>query len=311
MIALVMWMECGHSRRQPSAESQPMAKADPQQSGELVLEGTLEPVPARTIDEVPVRLTVPINSWVKEGQVIGETSSPQTEDECAESRPLHVAEAAAQLEVARLDASHARSELDLAEVTAREANDTYSRASLRYRQQLIPQLAYEAALADRDRAMSGLSASEERYQDATKKIGVLEKVSEDAGERSGKCRYDPAQSERRDQMTVVSVRSPAEGIIVPEKPARGQFGIARDAALFRVYANVSASDAALIRPGEVATVLLDSSPSATFRAQVSDAGDVPPDWPKSGMRVVTLSLQNRIPTDRTAGETVHIILHEM
>ena len=123
-VAAIVWFESGHARPRTVEEPRNATETRRHDRDAVVLEGTLEPLPAVTINASSMRLTVPLNSWVHEGQAVGEAAAQTAGGDiatCGQETSGVMGEGGRGLRLrsALLEESEARRELDSAEEAAR------------------------------------------------------------------------------------------------------------------------------------------------------------------------------------------------
>jgi hypothetical protein len=252
---------------------------------------------ATTPIEEPVwNLTVPLNSYVTKGQIIGETVSSMLPDQTVQSSESRLSpdEAGSAVAQAQEDVRQAEAELEAAR--ARETDDTVQQlvtkgvehATELHYENAGQQLLDGQSSADRyDKAVLAIDSAVTAADATRSETEADSSAVSDATIRLEEARARLAEAEQRQlalpatdgglgsrQVTVVS---PADGLLVARDPIAGTLGISSDPTVLRVETRMSADDLLKLRVGQPAWVSLDAEPQVTLRATVSEIAEVPID----------------------------------
>lgn len=308
VAAWATWSEV-HSRPGPRA-SDTASTESVRQDSSLVLAGVLGPVVTIPI-EAPIReLTVPLDSWVLKGQVIGATESEITPAQFNQARfwldeltaaageaQERIGEIEADLDNAYAAASDCESQLISSENAELQAEHELEHHDLLFREGVRSEIDHEQAVWGRDSAVSVVAEEQSRLRSATSTISELEQRSRGARARLAELkRHKQAAEAVALQMEQsagwVQVVSPADGLIVERDPVAGTFGIASDATRLRVVTQVPEADIGSVRVGQQASVSIDGEPAVTLNAAVSEIAVTPISSPDGSAYQVALAIEN-------------------
>ena len=281
-------------------------------SASLVLPGVLSPAETTPIEAPVWNLTVPMNSYVTQGQIIGETastvlpnqtmrrnesrlSSYETEAAVARARE-NVLQAEADLEAARARETDAAVQKVVSKIAERATEQLYENAGLQSRQGALPAPSYDQAVraVDSAEAEAGATRSEAeadsvavsdamlRLQEARASLAEIDQQWQRALPATGRVR----ESGR------IPVVAPANGVLVARDPNGGTLEISPDPSVMRVETQVPEDDLFKMRVGEQAWVSLEAKPQVTLRATVSEIADAPIDSANGAVYPVTLVVDN-------------------
>jgi hypothetical protein len=300
-----------HARHRTRVPSTPPSNLADNDAG-LVLSGVLSPA-ATTPIETPVwNLTVPLNSYVTKGQVIGETGSSMIPDQAVQNdepsfspdeagsavarAQEDVRQAEADLEAARARETDAAVQQVVTKIAERATEQRYENAGLQSREGEMPAARYDQAVLAVNSAVAAADATRSQAEADTSAVG-------DAMIRLQEARARLAETERQRQFAPpvtgglresgrVAVVSPADGLLVARDPVAGTLGISSDPSAMRVETWMPADDLFKLRVGQSAWVSLDAEPQVTLRATVSEIAVAPIDSPNGTVYPVTLSIDN-------------------
>ena len=300
-----------HARHWGRVPSKPLGSPADSDAG-LVLSGVLSPV-ATTPIETPVwNLTVPLNSYVTKGEVIGETGSSMLPDRAVQNDQPRFSTNASGSAVARAEDDVRQAEDDLEAAQARETDaevqqvvtkiaerateQRYENAGLQFRDGGMPAARYGQTVVAVNSAVAAADATRSQAEAETSAVG-------DATIRLQEARARLAEAERQWELEPplrggvresgrVAVVSPADGLLVASDPVAGTFGISSDPSVMRVESRMPADDVARLRVGQPAWVSLEAHPRLILRATVSAIAEVPIDSLNGTVYPVTLSVDN-------------------
>lgn len=273
--ALFAWSHAQFKARKAVASASRQLGRDDDTS--LTLAGTVVPAITTPIIRQNWNLAVPLNTWVKRGDVIGvaesEADSAETDSARQELRDARLAERKA-IDGVR----QAEQELGASQAQAGNMEGQEARAE-------TAGFDYNAGVTERGSAASiGTDEWEARAQEAQAELRET-KTRRDAAEAV----FRQTQGRSKDELIV----SPADGIIVAsEQPEGTIFGIASDPRQLCAYAMVGEADLMAVEVGEPALIVLDGQPALTFHAKVSAISDTPVDSPEGSAYQVTFVVDN-------------------
>jgi membrane fusion protein, multidrug efflux system len=259
----------------------------------LLLAGAIGPMITTPIMGRNLNLVVPLNTWVRRGDVIG-TAVPQPPGE-AGSAPQELQEAIsaerrAQDRIRQIeeDLGTLRARVGsmddrevLAETAAFDAERESEQRHTLLRSGFTPDLKYDEAATARDSAEAAVDSI--RLNAA---VSALAMDDWEAEAQDAQAELDQATMRRHAAEIVFAqmrggavdgpIVSPADGIIVAFRQPEGtRFGIASDPRQLCAYALVRQADLMGVRVGQQALIVLDARPDVTFHAKVSTISETP------------------------------------
>jgi hypothetical protein len=300
-----------HARHRTKAPHSALSKPADNDAG-LVLSGVLSPV-ATTPIEAPVRnLTVPLNSYVTKGQIIGETVSSVLPAQAIQSDASRLSpdEAGSAIAWAQEDVRQAEAELEAARASETDAavQQVVDKAAERATEQLYEsagqqRLEGQMSAARYDHAVLAVDAAVTAADAARSQAEAGASAVSDAIMRLQETRARLAETERQRQFAPpvtggvrgsrqIAVVSPADGLLVARDPDAGTLGISSDPSVMRVETRMPADDLFKLRVGQAAWVSLEAEPQVTLRATVSEIAEAPIDSTNGTVYPVTLLVDN-------------------
>jgi hypothetical protein len=281
-------------------------------SADLVLPGVLSPAETTPIEAPVWNLTVPMNSYVTKGQIIGETASTmlpnqtmrrsesrlsryETEAAIAQVRE-NVRQAEADLEAARARETDAAVQKVVSKVTERATEQLYENAGQRRLDGQMSATRYEhavkavdSAAAEADATRSEAEADSLAVSDAMARLQEARASLAEAEQQWQRALPATGRVRESGQMAVVA---PANGLLVARDPNSGTLEISSDPSVMRVETRMPADDLFKLRVGEQAWVSLQAKPRVTLRATVSEIAEAPVDSPNGAVYAVSLVVDN-------------------
>jgi multidrug resistance efflux pump len=277
----------------------------------LLLAGTIVPLITTPIMGRNLNLEVPLNTWVRRGDVIG-TAVPQPAPGEMDSARQEIEKASSAQRRAERRIRHAEEELGalrarvggmdnreaLAETAEFDAERESERRDTLFQSGLARGLKYDAAFTARDSAEAAVNSVRSNLAMAALSIDEWEAEAQEA-----RAELDQATT-RRNAAEVVRAQmqegaedgpivSPADGIIVASgQPDGTSFGIASDPRQLRAYAMVRQADLMAVRVGQQALIVLDARPAVTFHAKVSEISETPVDSSEGSAYQVAFVVDN-------------------
>lgn len=278
----------------------------------LVISGVLSPVATIPIETPVWDLTVPLDSYVTKGQVIGETVSSVIPGRAVQNdEPLFsttaagsavdraredVRRAEADLEGARARETDAAVQQVVTRIAERAAKRRYQNAGLQFREGGMQAPRYGEAVLAVDSAVAAADATRSQAEADTSVVGGATIRLLEARARLADAEWQgdlsaPVSGGVRESRWVAVV-SPEDGLLVARDPVAGTLGISADPSVMLVEARMPAEDVAGLRVGQSAWVSLDARRQVTLRATVSAIAEVPIDSLSGTVYPVTLSVDN-------------------
>ena len=309
-VVLVAGKEA-HARHRTSDPRNALSKPADHDPG-LVLSGVVSPLATTPIEVAVWNLTVPLNSYVTKGQIIGNTLASTLPDQAAQrdeprlspdeagfavaQAQEDVSQAEADLEAARASETDARVQQLLTQVDSRATEQRFANADQELRVGELSAARYDDAVFAVDSAVAAAEAT--RYQAEADTSAVS-----DAMTRLQEARARLAETERQRQLALaateggqesgrVAVASPADGLLVVRDPVAGTLGISSDPSVLRVETWIPEDHLLKLRVGQPAWVSLDAEPQVTLRARVSEIAEEPIESPNGTIYPVALSVDN-------------------
>lgn len=318
-MAIILMTSCGAAvfawSHAESRARKAVASANRQvvwdEDANLILAGTIGPAVTTPIIGRIWNLAVPLNTWVKRGQVVGTEASEATaagmdsarqeleEARSAEQRAereVRQAEEdlnAMQMQTSNMDTQEARAET--AEVDAErefEQRDTLLRSGL------TSQLDYSEAVTARASAEAAVDSISSNLAETAVETDVLEAKAQaaQADLREATTRRTAAEvvfEQMQGGPKAERIVSPADGIIVASGQTDGtSFGIASDPSQLCAYAMLRAANLMAVRVGQEALIVLDAKLSVTLLAKVSAISEDPVDSSEGALYQVTFVVDN-------------------
>jgi multidrug resistance efflux pump len=262
----------------------------PEEDTSLTLTGTIVPAITTPISRRNWNLAIPLNTWVKRGDVIGIAES-QAAPTDRDSARQELADARAAERRAIDGVRQAGQELGASQEQAGSMEEREARA--------------ETAGPDTNAAVRGREAAETAADSIPSNLAA---VSIETDEWEAKAQEAQAELRkartRRDAAEVVFrqtprgsknelIVSPADGIIVVSgQPEGTSFGIASDPRQLCAYAMVREADLMAVEVGQPSLIVLDGQPALTFHAKVRAISDTPVDSPEGSTYQVTFAVDN-------------------
>jgi HlyD family secretion protein len=278
----------------------------------LVLSGVVSPLATTPIEVAVWNLTVPLNSYVTRGQIIGETVSATLPDQAVQGDEARlspdeagfavaqarqdVSQAEADLEAARASETDAEVQQVLTQVDKRATEQRFESADQQLREGEMSVARYDDAVLAVQSSVDAAEAMRYQAEADTAAVG-------DAMTRLQEARARLAETERQRQLTLaatedgqqggrVAVVSPADGLLVVRDPVAGTLGISSDPYVLRVETWISEDDLLKLRVGQPAWVSLDAEPQVTLCARVSEIAEEPIESPNGTIYPAALSVDN-------------------
>jgi hypothetical protein len=249
----------------------------------FVLHGTLSPIATVPIDARNLRLAVPVNTWVWQGESLGEADSeragnPEGGDArvCREIATTAIAlaqhnvqEIGEEIENARSEASELESQLISSQPGELETERDFERRDTLFRQELASQQDHEAAVSERALAESALATARSRLAAVSASIGRLEFKALAAQSRLDEIiarnqEIEVVSQPAGGRVGTVRVVSPADGLVV-SGVLPGTYGIAADTSLLRGHAQVTPAQLGALRMGQPVSIAIDQLPALHAR----------------------------------------------
>jgi len=291
--AIVIWGQVQLRLRRGDLHDRKLSGKD---DSTIVLTGILGPMATIPIEVRNLRLAVPLNSWVQEGQSLGEADSGSAWEEsaaqssdvstCREAARAAIAEAQqnaqeieAELENARSDDASSNVQLTSLQSGELEAEQDFERRDTLFRQGLIGDQDYNASVAARSLAESAVEAARSRQASTSAAIGDLNLRAQVAQSRLAETTawnqaVEDASLLARRSAAPGPVLSPADGLIVAGA-LPGTYGIASDASLLRARTQVSPSRLASLRLGQSASITAEQLPGENVNARIIEISKKP------------------------------------
>jgi multidrug resistance efflux pump len=292
----------------------------------LILRGTLIPMITKPIAVRDLKLMVPLNTQVQQGEVIGvaPVQTAPAEMEHAQSELADASYSIAQAEerlrevnqeltTRRAQASNMSAQEIAAESCELEAEGEFARRETLFRSGLVSGLDYDAAAVARASADTALTSLRSDMAVIQVEIDEWEAMAAEAQanlavatERRNAAQALAGPAQRAE--AIAPVVSPAEGmIVVSEDPVGRGVGIASDPGQLCAYAGLKQADLTSVRIGQQALIVLDGEPAVTLQAKVTAISENPVDSPEGAAYAVALSVEN--PGRRwMSGVAVHVLI---
>jgi multidrug resistance efflux pump len=323
-VALLSWDLARSKPRKTVVSAKP--ELDLNHETGLILQGTLIPMITTPIAVSDLKLMVPLNTQVQQGEVIGiapvriapaEMGHAQSELADASSgiaqAEERLREVNEELTTKRAQANNMSTQEIAAENAELEAESEFARRETLLRSGLASELSYDAAAVARASADAALTSLRSDMAATQVEIDQWEARAAEAQanlaaatERGNAARALAGPAQHPDE--VAPVVSPADGmIVVSEDPVGTSVGIASDPGQLCAYATLRQADLTSIRIGQQALVVLDGEPAVTLQARVTAIAEMPLDSPEGAMYPVGLSVEN---PGRTwlSGVAVHVLI---
>ena len=292
----------------------------------LILHGTLIPMITIPIAARDLKLIVPLNTQVQQGEVIGVAPIQTAPAEMARARSeftdadARVAQAEASLRQINDELNTRRaqaSSMTTREIGAAsgelEADGEFGRRETLFRSGLTSELDYDGAAVARASADAALTSLRSDMAAIQAEIDEWETRAAEAQanlaaatERRNAAQALAGPAQRVDE--IAPVLSPADGmIVVSQDPVGTSVGIASDPGQLYAYAALQQADLTSIRVGQQALIVLDGEPAVTLQGKVTVISETPVDSPEGATYPVALSVEN---PGRTwmGGVTVHVLI---
>jgi len=288
----------------------------------ITLAGIVFPVITTPLPSRLQNLAVPLNTWVKRGQVIGITESdgdPEERDRAwREVEEARNSERTAQEEIRQdeeelstLQSQAGRMEREeaLAEVAESEAQGEFERQENLFRSGLTSGFDHNAAATARASAGAAIDSIRSNLAESAIQIDQWEAKTQQAEVelREATSRRNAAEAvfeQMQGGPVDEPVASPVDGMII----ASGEsVGIASDPGQVGVNVMVRHADLIGVRVGQQAEIVLDAHPAVTLAGKVTTISENPADSSDGGVYEVVCVADNPGGT-WLAGEAVHVHL---
>ena len=271
-----------------------------------------------------LNLAVPLNAWVKHGEVIGTAASEvdpgdreRAWQELGEARSAEqraedeIRRAEEELSTLQTQVSSMDREEAAADTAKFEAEREFERQDAMLRSGLTSRFDYTAAATARNSSEAAIYSI--RADVAESAIAIDEwqaKAQEaEAALRDATMRRNAAEAvfqRMQGSPTGEPVISPADGIIVASgKTAEAGLGIASDPRQLCAYAMVRQADLMEMRIGQQAVIVIDGQPSDTLPGMVTAISETPVDLAEGPFYEVTFAVENPGGT-WLSGAAVHV-----
>jgi multidrug resistance efflux pump len=307
--ALFVWSHA-QTRTHMSVNAAPVQPLGDEDTG-LVLPGTVFPMITKPIAGRNLNLAVPLNVWVKQGDVIGTLQSQvdpgDRERAWQELEEARSGEQRAEDEIRRAEEELSTlqtqvSSMDREEAAADtakfDAEREFERQDAMLRCGLTSRLDYNAAAAARDSSEAATYSIRSELADSTIVIDEWQVKALEAKTTLREATMRRNAAEAVFQRMPGSPRgepviAPADGILVASGEAAGEgFGIASDSRRLCAHAMVRQADLMAVRVGQQAKIVLDADLEATLRGTVSAISEAPTDLSEGTFYEVTFVVEN-------------------
>jgi multidrug resistance efflux pump len=307
--AVFAWSHAESRARKAVASASRQVVRD--EEANLILAGTIGPADTTPIVGRIWNLAVPLNTWVKRGQVVGTEASEATAGEMDSARQeLEEARSAEQsaggevrqaeeelnamqMQTSNLDTQEARAKT--AEV---DAEREFGQRESLLRSGLASQLDYSEAVTVRASAEAAVDSISSHLAEIAVETDELEAKAQaaQADLREATMRRNEAEvvfEQKQGGPKAERVVSPADGIIVASgQPEGTSFGIVSDPRQLCASAMLRAADLKSVRVGQETVIVLDEKPSVTLYAKVSAISEDPGNSPDGALYQVTFVVDN-------------------
>jgi membrane fusion protein (multidrug efflux system) len=306
--ALFAWSHAqSKARKAVASASRQLAQDD---NPGLILTGTIVPMITTPINGQNLNLAVPLNTWVKRGEVIG-TAEPQTDRGEMDSARQELEEAISaerraedgirqveeelgtlQAQVSSMDSQNA-----LAQTAEFDAEREFERRDTLFRSGLTSRFDYNEAVTARDSAEAALDSIRSNLAAAAIEIDEWKAKAQEAQTGLGEAtsRRNAAEvvfEQMQGGPTGEPVVSPADGIIVASGQPGTSVGIASDPRQLCAYATVRQADLMAVGVGQQFLIVLDAQPGVTLHATVSAIAETPADSSEGASYQVAFTVDN-------------------
>lgn len=307
--AIFAWSHAESKARKAAASaSRQLVPAD---DASLILAGTIGPAITTPIIGRNWNLTVPLNTWVNRGDVIGtEESQPapgemhSARQELEEARSAEqraedeVRQAEEELVTIQEQASSIESQEARAETTEFDAEREFERRDILLRSGLTSRFDYNTAVTARASAEAAVESISSNLAETSVETDEWEAKAQAAQADLREATTRRNASEGFVEQMQVGYRaepivSPADGIIVAyAQPDGTKFGIASDPRRPCAFAMLRPVDLMAVRVGQESLIVLDAHPAVTLRAKVSAISEDPVDSSAGALYQVTFVVDN-------------------
>jgi len=306
--ALFVWSHA-QTRTHMSVNAAPVQPLGDEDTG-LVLPGTVFPMITKPIAGRNLNLAVPLNVWVKQGDVIGTLQSLDPGDrerawqELEEARSGEqraedeIRRAEEELSTLQTQVSSMDREEAAADTAKFDAEREFERQDAMLRCGLTSRLDYNAAAAARDSSEAATYSIRSELADSTividewqvKALEAKTTLREATMRRNAaEAVFQRIQGSPRGEPVI----APADGILVASGGAAGAgFGIASDSRQLCAHAMVRQADLMAVRVGQGARIVLDADPEEILRGTVSAISEDPIDLSEGTFYEVTFVVEN-------------------
>jgi multidrug efflux pump subunit AcrA (membrane-fusion protein) len=277
----------------------------------VVLTGTLCPMITTPIVGRNLNLAVPLNVWVKHGDVIGTAASEvdpgdregawhELEDaRSAEQRAEEeIREAEEELSTLQTQASSMDREEASADTAKFEAEREFERQDAMLRSGLTSRFDYNAAASARDSSEAAIYSIRADVAESAVEIDEWQAKAQEAEaalreatmrRNAAEAVFQRMQGSSRGEPAI----APADGILVASGETAGAgLGIASDPRRLRAYAMVRQADLMEMRIGQQALIVIDGQPSETLPGTMSAISETPVDLAEGPFYEVTFAVEN-------------------
>jgi multidrug efflux pump subunit AcrA (membrane-fusion protein) len=277
----------------------------------LILPGTVFPMITTPIVGRDLNLAVPLNVWVKQGDVIGTVQSQvdpgnreRAWQELEEARTAEqraedeVRQAEEELSTVQTQVSSMDREEAAADTAKFDAEREFERQDAMLRSGLTSRFDYNAAATARDSSEAATYSIRSELADSAIVIDEWQAKALEAETtlREATTRRNAAEGvfqRMQGSPTGEPVIAPADGILVTSgETARGEFGIASDSRQLCAHAMVRQADLMAVRVGQQARIVLDADPEEILRGTVSAISEAPIDLSEGTFYEVTFVVEN-------------------
>ncbi len=292
----------------------------------LTLTGILFPVITTPLSGRHVNLAVPLNTWVKQGEVIGTAESqtdPGERDRAwQEVMAARSAEQIAQDEIREdeeqlctLQSQAGRMDREevAAEVAESDAQRDYERQNTLFRSGLASRFDYNAAATARDSSEAAVSSIRSKLAESAIEIDEWQAkaLAAETALREAAMRRNAAEAlvgQWQGAPIDGAVISPADGIILASGDS---VGIASDPRQVSAHVMVRAADLVAITVGRQAQIVFIEHPAVTLAGKVAAIAETPTIWSDGAYYEVVFVADN--PTGAwLSGAAVHVhLLHDL
>jgi multidrug resistance efflux pump len=276
----------------------------------LILPGTVFPMITTPIVGGNLNLAVPLNVWVKQGEVIGTVQSQvdpgdreRAWQELEEARSAEqraedeVRQAEEELSTVQTQVSSMDREEAAADTAKFDAEREFERQDAMLRSGLTSRFDYNAAATARDSSEAATYSIRSELADSAIMLDEWQAKALEAGttlreatthRNAAEAVFQRIQGSPRGE----PVMSPAEGVLVSGEEAGAGFGIASDSRQLCGHAMVRQADLMAVRVGQQARIVLDADAGETLRGTVRAISEVPIDLSEGTFYEVTFGVEN-------------------